>query len=213
MTDQTANLPRRTQQERREEAERRLLEAAADLIATSGIGSITLAAVGERAGYSRGIVGHHFGSKASLMERLIEAVHREFFNACTAAVDPSASPQEQLISLIRTFASLLEDLPPIHRAFLVLWANASTAEVNIRDQMVKSDQVFRSSIADILRAGQDNGDFGSDFDVAGLAAATAGTLRGVAVQKLIDAQALNVADTFAEVERGLAARLWLQTQH
>ena len=71
MTPRTSpsSPPRRTQEERRTEAEQRLLAAAAQLISETGPASMTLAKVGERAGYSRGLATHHFGSKAALMQR------------------------------------------------------------------------------------------------------------------------------------------------
>jgi AcrR family transcriptional regulator len=64
---------RRTQRERREETERKVLAAATALIAQHGSRALTLAAVGEAAGYSRGIVSHHFGSR----ENLLRAVMRD----------------------------------------------------------------------------------------------------------------------------------------
>src|SRR3954451_23225510 len=64
---------RRTQRERREETERKVLAAATALIARHGSRGLTLAAGGEAAGYSRGIVSHHFGSR----ENLLRAVMRD----------------------------------------------------------------------------------------------------------------------------------------
>src|ERR1700749_3420167 len=61
---------RRTQAERRAEAERALLDAARELIAERGGRAVTLAAVGERSGYSRGLVTHHFGSRQGLLDAL-----------------------------------------------------------------------------------------------------------------------------------------------
>src|SRR4051812_863809 len=69
MTDRPA---RRTQEQRRAETERRVLDAAMALSARSGSQAVTLAEVGEAAGYSRGIVYHHFGSRERLLEALID---------------------------------------------------------------------------------------------------------------------------------------------
>ena len=44
--------PARTQKQRREEAEAALLDAAAELVAEQGLRALTLARVGEHAGYS-----------------------------------------------------------------------------------------------------------------------------------------------------------------
>ena len=54
MTSTAGTAPRRTQVERRETAERRLLRAAAELTAEVGPAAMTLAAVGERAGRRAG---------------------------------------------------------------------------------------------------------------------------------------------------------------
>jgi AcrR family transcriptional regulator len=69
---------RRTQVERRDEAERRLLEAAILLIDEHGFDGITLGEVGVAAGYSRGLPAHYFGSKQSFQERLLEYISAEF---------------------------------------------------------------------------------------------------------------------------------------
>jgi AcrR family transcriptional regulator len=65
---------RRTQGERRAEAERRVLQATKQVIAELGVGAVTFAAIGARAGYSRGIVTHHFGSRQNLRQTLARSL-------------------------------------------------------------------------------------------------------------------------------------------
>ena len=69
-----AHSVRRTQAERTAETRRRVLDAAAALVASHGAHAVSLAAVGEAAGYSRGIVNHHFGSKEGLFDATVEAI-------------------------------------------------------------------------------------------------------------------------------------------
>ena len=59
-----------THVERREEAEKKLLAAAAKIIAVKGLEKFTLAEVGETAGYSRGLPRHYFGDKDELTVRV-----------------------------------------------------------------------------------------------------------------------------------------------
>lgn len=73
-----ARPERRTQTERREEAERRLLAAALDIVARRGSVRMTLAEVGEAAGYSRGLPAHRFGSKAGLVHALAGYIGERF---------------------------------------------------------------------------------------------------------------------------------------
>ena len=62
---------RLTQADRSALSERRTLEAAVQLMGERGYEKTTLAAIGEAAGYSRGLATHHFGSKADLFARVI----------------------------------------------------------------------------------------------------------------------------------------------
>src|SRR5690349_12395535 len=71
-------VTRRTQKQRREEAEAALLGAAVELVDEQGVSALTLARVGERAGYSRGLVTHYFGSKQALVERLAQTAQAGF---------------------------------------------------------------------------------------------------------------------------------------
>jgi AcrR family transcriptional regulator len=50
-------------QERGTAAKRKMIEAAAALIAEGGLSHATMARIGERAGYSRGLADYHFTSK------------------------------------------------------------------------------------------------------------------------------------------------------
>ena len=69
---------RRTQAERRAETERRLIEATMEIIARDGVRAVTMAAVGEAAGYSRGIVNHQFGTRDGLMTAVAKAAQARF---------------------------------------------------------------------------------------------------------------------------------------
>jgi AcrR family transcriptional regulator len=50
----------------------------AELVGEVGPARVTLANVGECAGYSRGLATYHFDSKGALMQRLVDAVTDEF---------------------------------------------------------------------------------------------------------------------------------------
>src|SRR5258706_16390675 len=64
----------RTQAERRDESQRRLLEAASAVIQERGMAAATFENIGARAGYSRGLATRHFGSKQGLIEALIARI-------------------------------------------------------------------------------------------------------------------------------------------
>src|SRR5947199_3022999 len=104
---------RRTQQERRDQAEAALLAAAAELVVEQGVRSLTLARVGQRAGYSRGLVTHHFGSKQALLERLAHATQTGF----VPGLDRLPPGLERLLRLIDGYIAAVDDVGVLNRAF------------------------------------------------------------------------------------------------
>ena len=62
---------RRKQAERTALSDRLLTEAAIELLVKHGLHGTTLQGVGERAGYSRGLATHRFGSKAGVHIALV----------------------------------------------------------------------------------------------------------------------------------------------
>lgn len=182
-----------------------MLEGAAALIGEVGLSRVTLAGIGERAGYSRGLVSHHFGSKGALMQRLVDVVAVEFREALGAATT-HASAMDELLGLVRTFIEMVGDLPPLHRAFLVLWADAVATSPEVRPVMAASDRLFRHDIAKVIGRGVAAGDFPDNVDADGLATVLVGLLRGVALQRLLDDD-VDLGSTRIEIEQLLAHRL------
>jgi AcrR family transcriptional regulator len=67
---------RRTQAERTEDTQRKILDAAMDLLASKGYAGLRTAEVAEAAGVSRGAQTHHFPSKDDLVVAVVEHVFR-----------------------------------------------------------------------------------------------------------------------------------------
>lgn len=74
----TESQTRRTQDERRDESEQRMLAAGVRLVAQLGPEKLTLTDVGKSAGYSRGLPAHHFGSRENYLKALASYVAIEF---------------------------------------------------------------------------------------------------------------------------------------
>ena len=86
-TDSEVKKKRRSQAERRGEAESRLVQAAWSLLAKNGYDGFTLADVGEAAGYSRGLPAHYFGRKEDLLALVAQQVVDAYRQGAT---DPSS---------------------------------------------------------------------------------------------------------------------------
>jgi AcrR family transcriptional regulator len=177
---------RRTQQERREQAEAALLNAAAELAIEHGVRSLTLARVGERAGYSRGIVTHHFGSKQALIERLARATQAGFVPGL-GGLPPGL---DRLLRLINGYVGALGHVGVLNRAFLVLWAEAAT-EPELAPIFRERDRAFRADLRDDIQAGIADGTIRPDVTPAEAAVEVVGQLRGIGLQRLLDPRAVD----------------------
>lgn len=84
----TGPKKQRTQVQRTKAATARLRAAAMEQISEEGVKSLTLAAIGTRAGVSRELVRYHFGSKAGLVRHILDKIFEDrlkFYDQCKAA--------------------------------------------------------------------------------------------------------------------------------
>jgi AcrR family transcriptional regulator len=134
---------RRSQEQRRTETRAALLGAAAELVAESGVRAVTLARVGERAGYSRGIVTHHFGSKQALLDALAKSSQSGF----VPGLGDLPAGLERLVLLISGYVRELGRDGVAGRTFLLLWAEAATAP-ELAGIIRERDEAFRADLRD-----------------------------------------------------------------
>ena len=202
----TVGATRRTQTQRRTEAEGRLLAAAAELIGEVGPGNVTLATIGERAGYSRGLASHHFGTRVAMMQRLVETVTDRFRDAVLGATG-SGSVMDELVAVVRAYFAIVEDVDATSKARLVLMADAiANPEVETRPALVAADRLFRDELAAGIRRGLGSGEFIGPANADGLATVIVAMLRGVAFQSMVDDE-VDLEAARIEIEYLLAARL------
>ena len=183
-------VTRRTQQQRRDDTERRVVDAAIRLIAQSGSRAVTLAEVGRAAGYSRGIVHHHFGSREQLLIAVV---------ADTQRFDVPASEGDgldQLTALIQAYLRNLHDRAPASQAFLLLWAEAVASDPVLSPLFATRDESFRSLLGGHIRAGIADGSIRPDTDPDAAAVILLGLLRGIGMQ-LVSAGGRLLIDTLA----------------
>jgi AcrR family transcriptional regulator len=172
----------RTQAERRATTEQRLLEAAHEIVAEEGVRAVTTAAVGRRAGYSRGIVNHHFGSRAAMMVRLAEEAQSRF-----APSPEGRRGREHVLSVVGDYLGMLHSRPQDLRVFLRLWSAAvGDEEPSLRCAFAERDAAFRDYFEAAIAEGVAEGTIRADIDGAATAVGLVGMVRGIAMQVQID---------------------------
>ena len=177
---------RRTQGQRRAETGAALLAAAAELVVESGVRSLTLASVGERAGYSRGIVTHHFGSKQALLDALARSAQSGF----VPGIGDRPPGFDRLLLLVDGYVGELGGTGTAHRAFLLLWAEAATAP-ELSAIFRARDEGFRADLREDVAAGIADGTIRADAEPREVAVAVLGQLRGIGLELLLDAEAVD----------------------
>jgi AcrR family transcriptional regulator len=173
MTDTSA---RRTQEQRRAETERRVLDAATALIARTGSRSVTLAQVGQEAGYSRGIVYHQFGSRDRLIEAVLDRAQR------LDLPEYAGNGLEHVVGIVESYLQIVARRVPSTRAFLQLWMEAIAADEVVAPLFAQRDEEFRRLLRDAVRRGLADGSISSDVEPAAAGVMLMALLRGTGLQ-------------------------------
>jgi AcrR family transcriptional regulator len=172
----TDTSSRRTQEQRRAETERRVLDAAIALIARTGSRPVTLAQVGEAAGYSRGIVYHQFGSRERLIEAVLDQAQR------LDLPEYSGNGLEHVVGIVESYVQTVARQTPSTRAFLQLWMEAIAADPVVSPLFVQRDEGFRRFLSDAVRRGVVDGSIRSEVDPVAAGAVLVALLRGAGLQ-------------------------------
>ncbi len=207
-----AAAERRTQTERREEAERKLLAAALEIVARRGSVRMTLAEVGEAAGYSRGLPAHRFGSKAGLLHALAGYIGERFGAQRGKGTKPEPG-LDAILGNIHFYFSLAKAPRPSRaaaaprgggsplersggpagdaftatRALLVMMTESCMEPgTDLRAEVAAYNRSALAWFEQHIRTGIERGEIAPDNDPAVTAVILLGAMRGVMLQWLVD---------------------------
>lgn len=166
-----------------DETRRRLLRAAAQLIAEAGWGRVTTRAVAARAGLPHGAVSYHFHGKQELLTEAALHVFEQAFPIeqlralkqlpdLVALFEPFLGEQteeQQLISRVGTEAMLEAERNPILRTRLAGLLND-----------------FRRAVTDLARVGQERGTVPADISPDALATLLGAVADGLFLHARLD---------------------------
>ena len=176
---------RRTQTQRRAEAERRLLHGALATVARTGTVRLTLAEVGAAAGYSRGLATHRFGNKAGLLRALVQLIGNRFAAQLQAA--PKCRPGlDAICGNIGVYFGRTDRHWTTTRALLVMMTEGFMDGAGLQADMAAYNRQALVFFETQIRAGIAQGEIHPDLQPAATAVLLLGTLRGVMLQWLLD---------------------------
>ena len=173
-----------------------LLDAAAELIVEGGFDGLTFAAIGERAGYSRGLVTARFGSKDGLVEALIERIVATWNHRNVMPRTKGKSGLEAIGTILDAIATQAERDPKGLRVLYALLFEAVGPDDGLRMRIAKFQDAMRDDFRRFLRRGQRDGSIVGGLDVEREAVFLVGGLRGVGFQWLLEPDTFDPAVEF-----------------
>ncbi len=187
------------------ETRRRLIEAAASLFARTGYTASTVAAIGEEAGVSRGLVNFHFKAKENLLHAVIEQLVAELENEMFPA-DPPDDPLQALAVLVDAHRRFLTSQPERARLLFRLQAEALNPALGVEAFAHLHERWLertRSWWAEGIRVGSVD----PALDHGAVTTFTIGALRGIALEWLLAPDSVDVDAAYAHLLRSLGTGL------
>src|SRR5882757_7846235 len=168
ISSQSKRSPRRrTQAQRRELSDQRMLDAAFKLIERQGGSRTTLVEIGDLSGYSHGLVSHRFGSKGALVRAVTEQLQHKF----AKLLEPQLVGLHGLKALTVIAETYLRTAAASDRnAMYVLIGEALGPLREIRGEMAEADKKFRMSVQKLIEEGVETGEIRGDVEAAAYSA-------------------------------------------
>jgi AcrR family transcriptional regulator len=195
----------RTQAERTALAHSSMIEAAIELLNTAGIQGTTLVAIGDKAGYSRGLASHHFGSKAGLFRMVLKQVSAAWNAELTRQLEGKTGLQAITRAIDSHLAHALRH-PEYIRAQNILWGAAMDPSSEFKPNVAEFMHIQRESVAAWIRGGQALGEIHKYIDPRRVAEQYYGGLIGINTQWLVSPD-FDLAAAYADFKSNLVRLL------
>ncbi|HVY90161.1 MAG TPA: TetR/AcrR family transcriptional regulator [Hyphomonadaceae bacterium] len=175
---------RSTQAERREAAERAILEAAKQIVAEKGLDELTLNEAGELAGYSRALPAHYFKTKSALLAALADHIMESYSIRVREAIEPS----DGIERLLERVAFIFDDgcrNPQSLRAFQAILAGGLTRP-ELAPLVARLNHESIDGFASLIKRARERGEVRANARPRAEASIILASIRGVMFQWLID---------------------------
>lgn len=177
---------RRTQAERRHEAEQRLLQSAMKLVSEKGVAGLTLGEVGEAAGYSRALPAHHFGNKEGLLKALAAHIRDSFSKSNLQRNPKPRAGLEAILSMASFYIARTQKQDTGAKAMYALIMEASVTRGPLLTDVQAQNRLTLEFLESQVRIGIQQGEIRNDVSPSAQAAVIIGMLRGISMLYVID---------------------------
>lgn len=182
---------RRTQEERTALSDKRMFEAAMELICEQGAHRTTLKQVCEKAGYSRGLANYRFGSKDIFFDELIGHFNR----AWKQELEKTVGDKEGLPAIraaIDAFEGFLLKHGEFMRSrYIIMYESIATDNIVSR-KLKATHKAYNDDTARWVRQGIESGEVDSTVDPEAFAAYYSSFIFGTVFQWLVSADQIEI---------------------
>ena len=191
----TGGEGRMTQAERSALSDKRMFDAAVELINERGTQKTTLKEIGERAGYSRGLANYRFGSKDGLMLELFEQFDARWEEHLANYLQGARG-----LAAMRQAAGALRDFLKLEsgymRAMYLLWYECLGHETEMRRMLAEHHQAYRQDAQRWIEQSIEAGEVRQEVDAQQFAVQYCAFIFGIVYQWLVNANALDIDAVF-----------------
>lgn len=163
----------------------RIVAAMRESVGTRGAAGSTFDVVAREAGVSRGLLHYYFGSKERLLVEVVRRDCDDRISALEEALARAGSVDEVVATLVASLEDWVEDEPG-SSAVVYEMVSASHHSEELRAEMAELYRRWRSHLADVLRAKEEEGVVSLDADPEAVASIIFALGDGIGLQLFSD---------------------------
>lgn len=171
-------------------SDKAMIDAAKDLILEHGTDKTTLQAIGEKAGYSRGLATYRFGSKAGLFDEVCKSISRDWLEYLKKGVGDKVGI-DAMCTALDSFFQFVSDSPREARVLQILYCGAASPKSEYRQTSASIHQRQQDDVAAWIRAGMEKGEIRRDVDPKSIAAQYIAYISGMTYLWLINPKSID----------------------
>ena len=146
-----------------------MLDAAIELVLENGTEKTTLAMIGEKAGYSRGLATYRFGSKAGLFDALCKAIGRNWLEYLKRGTE-GMTGIDAMCAALDTVFQWVTDTPNEARVLQILHCGSASPGSEFQETSIGIHRRQLSDVIEWIEAGKREGQIRDDVDANAVAA-------------------------------------------
>ena len=182
-----------------------IIAAARGIVASDGLGALTISALEQVLGFSRGVLTYHFRDKDEIVDAVLDSALREIDLGTKARVDASATPAEKIRAVL---AANLRGFVEHREAGLILlsfWGRLSS-DPKARKANAALYARYRERTESLLVPAMAAGAF-QRHDARALAAVIVGLVLGLASQAYFDPGCIDLEAALSVATECVLARV------